>query len=139
SISEPVAEVSLFVTKKDTWYELQPQLRIGEKTYGLKELEIRYDYFVLLDGSIHFINDFSAIQAILLFPPGKKGLTLHESKFYEFRKTVLSKLEDKITVYYSFITAATEEQTANSNMDPGEERFIYLSELGDFIIIDPVM
>ena len=139
AIDQPVKEVSLFVTKKDAWYELRPQLTIGDKTYGLKELEIKYDYFVLLNGSIHLINDFSAVQAIQLFKKGTAGLTLHESKFNEFKKTVLSKLEDKIAVYYSFITAATEEQIANSNPDISEARFIYLSELGDFIIIDPIM
>jgi SNF2 family DNA or RNA helicase len=139
SINQQGAYLALYVTKKDSWYELRPQFTIGSKSYGLHELEIKYDYFVLLDGSLYLVNHFSAVQAIQLFPKSKATLTIHESKFAEFRKTVLSTLEDKIPVYYSFITAATEEQLSAGQADIAVERFIYLSELGDFIIIDPVM
>jgi SNF2 family DNA or RNA helicase len=139
SIGSAASGISIFVTKKDAWYELRPQLRIGNKTYGLNEVEIKYEYFFFLNDSLHLINDFSAVQAIQLFPPGKPSLNIHESKFNEFRKTALSKLEDKVAIYYSFIAAATEEQLTGNDIDLTKERFIYLSELGDFIIIDPIM
>jgi superfamily II DNA or RNA helicase len=139
AIGQPVTNVSLFVTKKDAWYQLQLQLIIGEKTFALKDVTVKYDYFVLLQNNIHFLNDFSAVQAIQLFKPANATLSIHENKFAAFKETVLQKLEEKIAVYYSFIAAGTEEQLAAANMDLPEEKYIYLSELGDFIIIDPVM
>ncbi|MES2649828.1 MAG: DEAD/DEAH box helicase [Bacteroidota bacterium] len=139
AVGKNVTELSLFVTKKDSWYELRPQFTIGNKTYDLHEVEIKYDYFVLLNNNLYLLNHFSAARAIQLFPPGKASLSVHESKFPEFRKTALSKLEDRIPVHYSFIAAATEEQLKSSQHSIPPERFIYLSELGDFVIIDPVI
>jgi hypothetical protein len=100
-ISGHDAGLSLFVVKKDSWYEVWLQFAIAGKRYNLNELEIKYDYFVLLDGNLHLLHHFSAVQAIQLFPKGKSMLSIHESKFPEFRKSALSILEEKIPVYYS--------------------------------------
>jgi SNF2 family DNA or RNA helicase len=134
-----VDAVQLFVNKKQDVYELQLEIKAGGKTYNLNDVEVKHDYFVLIKDTLYLLGKFDYVQVVQLFKQYKAGLNIHEAKYKEFYQETLSKLEDKINIYYTFIEAGTHEQVEQSEFNSHLERFIYLSGLDTYVLIEPVM
>jgi len=132
-------DMTLFVNKRDDIYELTLEITIDNKASYFSEFEVKYDYFLLKSGTIHLIANFHLINLIQYFKQNKTFISIHESKYKEFQKEVLSKLEDKINIYYSYIEAGTQEQIENSDLNSSQEKFIYLSDLDNYVIIEPII
>jgi hypothetical protein len=62
---------------------------------------------------------------------------IHPSKFQEFRKDILAKLEIKLDVNYSFIKTVTPKQIAELQIDQSIEKIIYLTEEKNYVYITP--
>lgn len=131
--------VELFVDKREDFYEVNLQIRIDGKPHKLKELKILYDYFFLISGTIHLMGNFHFLKPVQFFKKHPNGLRIHEAKYDEFQKNILTKLEDRINIFYSYLQPATEEQIKESDFNKPSERLIYLSDLNAYVIIDPVM
>ncbi|MCW3112821.1 MAG: hypothetical protein JWR18_1217, partial [Segetibacter sp.] len=139
SVGSVVEDVLLFVNKKQDVYELQLDIKAGSKTYNLQDVEVKHDYFVLIKDTLYLFGKYDHVQAAQLFKQYKTGFNIHEAKYKEFHQETLSKLEDKINIYYTFIAAGTKEQIKQSEFDGPQERFIYLSGLDNYVLIEPVM
>jgi SNF2 family DNA or RNA helicase len=134
-----VNAVQLFVNKRQDVYEVSLEIKASGKTYNLHEVEVKHDYFVLIKDQLYLLGKFDYVQVVQLFKQHKAGLNIHEAKYKEFHQETLSKLEDKINIYYTFIEAATKEQIEHSEFNGPQERFIYLSGLDNYVLIEPVM
>ncbi|HET7897871.1 MAG TPA: SNF2-related protein, partial [Flavisolibacter sp.] len=66
-------------------------------------------------------------------------LQVHELQFNTFQEEVLSKLEEQVEVIHTYIEAATTQQLAEAGLRGATERIIYLSDLNQYVIINPVM
>ncbi|MCW3107436.1 MAG: ATP-dependent helicase, partial [Segetibacter sp.] len=139
NVGSVVDDVLLFVNKKQDVYELQLEIKAGGKTYNLHDLEVKHDYFVLIKDTLYFFGKYDYVQVVQLFKQSKTGLNIHEAKYKEFHEETLRQLEDKINIYYTFIEAATKEQIKQSEFNGPQERFIYLSGLDNYVLIEPVM
>lgn len=66
-------------------------------------------------------------------------MLIHRSKFDDFYGSILSKLEEKVKINYSYLKPATKTQIEEKGYDLENEQLIYLSESEDFVLITPVM
>ncbi|HSU50489.1 MAG TPA: hypothetical protein VLJ41_07860, partial [Segetibacter sp.] len=85
-----VDAVQLFVSKKQDVYEVSVEIKAGGKSHRLHDLEVKYDYFVLIKDRLYLLGRFDYVQAVQLFRQYKGGLKKHESKYKEFHQETLS-------------------------------------------------
>lgn len=132
-------DLRLSVDLKDHFYEVSGQLMLNDKGYELRLLTIRYQYFLLLSGTLYLIDNTDLLRVIEFFKQSNNRLLIHESKFETFRQNVLARLEDKIRITYSHVKQATPQQLELNGFNTGTERIIYLSDSGNYVEITPVM
>jgi len=133
------AEVRLSVFKKDPFYEITGQLFFKDKTHSFKDLEIQFNYFVLFAKTFYLVANPDLLRLIEFFKQNNEILLIHHSKFDEFKQTILANLEQYIRIDYAFIKAATKKQLAEQNFNNDIQKIIYLSDVGSFVSITPVM
>lgn len=138
-IGEVVNDLDLIINKKQDFYEINLQIMIGDRLYELRELKPLYDHFLLINNTIHLLGSFHFLKPVQFFKKNPQGLRIHESKYKEFQQNILAKLEDSLNIIHSYITPATEEQIAQADFNKSTERLLYLSDLGSYVMINPVM
>ncbi|KIC93852.1 DEAD/DEAH box helicase [Flavihumibacter solisilvae] len=140
SIGEIINDVTLFVHKKKDGYEIFPQLTIQGKTYFFNEVELKYDFFILVGQTIHLLGKFHLLKLFRFFKLQHSGLLrVQESRFKEFQLNILEKLEDCVTVVYTFLNEGTRTQLEEAGISQPAEKLIYLSDLDSYVMINPVM
>jgi SNF2 family DNA or RNA helicase len=139
SLGEAVREAAVWVNKAVDEYELQLQLTINGVPIELKEVEVKYDYFILYQQHLHLVANFPLLNLLSFFKTHRQGLKVPESKFASFKKEVLEKLEDNVPVIYTYIQAATHREIEHSDAGGAIEKFIYLSDLEPYVIVNPVV
>ncbi|MEP7142127.1 MAG: SNF2-related protein [Ferruginibacter sp.] len=153
SVSENIVAASLVPVKlsilqtglilqvylKESFYEITGQLVIGDKTYPLNNLPAKYGYFMLTDNALHLMGTMDMVRVTNYFKKHNNIIRIHQSKFEEFRKTILLGLEDKVSINYAWLAAATKEQLEENGFDTPPQRLIYLSDAGQYVTISPVM
>jgi len=138
-VGSAIEEVQVLVNKKQEVYELALEITAGGMVYDLSKTEVKHEYFILIKDVLFLIGKFDYVQVVQLFKHSKAGLIMHEAKYKAFYQETLSKLEDKINIYYSFIQAATEEQIEEGEFNVGVERSIFLSGLDNYVLIEPMI
>jgi len=131
--------MELNVYHKENFYEISGQLVMGDKVYLLNNLPIKYGYFILSENILHLVDSLDLLRVLVYFKKLNNIAVVHQSKFDEFRKNILSPLEDTIRIHYAWLVAATKEQLEHHGFDEPPQQIIYLSEEGDHILISPVM
>lgn len=132
-------ELHINVDQKDQFYEISGKLLLGEKTLDLEKLILRYDYFILAENSLYLVDNPDVHQVILFFRKYNQKIIIHHAKFEAFRTRVLSKLEDKIRLTYSYLKPATKKQLKENGFNEAVQKIIYLEDFGNYVLITPVM
>jgi hypothetical protein len=133
------AEIKLSVFKKDPFYEVSGELFLDNKSHPFKSLNIKYGYFIHIANTFYLISDTDTLRVVDYFKSNNEKVIIHESKYNEFRESILAELEHKITINYSFIKPATEKQLVEQKFDAKREKIIYLSDEESYVSITPVM
>jgi SNF2 family DNA or RNA helicase len=133
------AEIKLSVFKKDPFYEVSGELFLDNKSHPFKSLNIKYGYFIHIANTFYLISDSDTLRVVDYFKSNNEKVIIHESKYNEFRESILAELEHKITINYSFIKPATEKQLVEQKFDVKREKIIYLSDEESYVSITPVM
>ena len=131
--------LELQVYLKGGFYEISGQLLIGDKTYPLNNLPMKYGYFILAENILHLVGNMDLLRVMTYFKKHNNIVVLHQSKFEEFRKTILARLEDSIRINYAWLVAATKEQLEENGFDAPPQQLIYLTDAGVHVMISPVM
>ncbi|RDC62498.1 DEAD/DEAH box helicase [Adhaeribacter pallidiroseus] len=131
--------LELHVHLQDYFYQITGSITLEEQKLELPKLEILHEYFVAFKNKLYFIQNPDMLRVIRFFKKRNHKIIIHETKFAEFRQTVLVNLETKIRVNYSYVKPATEKQIIDYGFDETRESIIYLSDSEDFILITPVM
>ena len=132
-------DLHMNVDQKDQFYEISGQLILDGKGLDLAKLQIRYEYFVLSENALHLIDNTDILRVISFFRQHNQKIIIHQSKFEEFRQTILSKLENKIRLTYSYLKPATAAQLQENGFDQTVQKIIYLEDFGNYVMITPVM
>ena len=133
------SEPKLSVTPKEQFFELSGSVDINGCVYELKDLSIRFTYFIWTGDGLYLTDSLQQLNVITLLTKKQDNLLIHTSKFDEFKKQLLTKLEDKVAVDYTHIESATPVQLKQQGFDKDTERIIYLSDFGSHVMIIPVM
>ena len=132
-------EVKLAVEPKEQFFELSGTLGIEDKVYDVKDLKIKFTYFVSDNEGLYLVNNLQQLNVIGLLTKKQDNLLVHTSKFDEFQKQLLAKLEEKVEVDYKHIPIGTPAQLKQQGFGNETERIIYLSDFGAHVMIIPVM
>jgi SNF2 family DNA or RNA helicase len=132
-------DLRLQIVKKKTFYEITGRLYVGEKAYNLDLLNIKYQYFLFYDGVMQLIDNLDYLQVIEVFKRNNNFLSFPEADYDEFQRTILSRLEGKVSIDYAYLKLATARQLKENNFDTQNEKLIYLSDSGDYVLITPVI
>lgn len=133
------ANIKLSVFKKEPFFEITGELLLQDMSCPLKELNVKFYCFVLKQHRLSLVADVDMLRVIEFFKANNQILLIHSSKYEEFRQTILANLEHRISINYSYIVPATEEQLTELHFDRTPERLIYLSDNENYIYITPVM
>lgn len=139
NVGEPIKDITLSIRREDEWYYIGPQIQIGNKTIAFSDIEIKYDYFLLRGESIHLLSQFHLLKLARFFKQQPSGLKLHQSEYSTVQQNILAKLEDLISVNYAFVEPGSKAQIKQSGVNKSLEKFIYLSDLDNYVLINPVM
>jgi SNF2 family DNA or RNA helicase len=134
-----VQQLSLRVQRNEAFFEITLQATIDGRAYEWNELQIQYDYFFQQENTFHAIGNFHYLNVVRFFKRTNGSLRMHESKFKPFQQNILTPLADRINIVYADGYAPLTEQSMVTGNDPAMEKLIYLSELGNYVMIDPVM
>ncbi|MVM32111.1 ATP-dependent helicase [Spirosoma sp. HMF4905] len=132
-------KLSLSVRLIDSFYEISGTLTIDGGTYELHKVTLKYDYFILLDDTLHLIENPDYLRVIQFFTKRGSRIVLHESKYEDFQQGILAKLEDQVHINYAYLKPATPTQLAESGFNQERERIIYLEDTENYVVLTPVM
>ncbi|MGB4398188.1 MAG: DEAD/DEAH box helicase [Daejeonella sp.] len=132
-------KIVLRVSRKEQFYELSLSIQIGEREIELKELDIKFSYFLLLNNEMFLVDNLQLLALIDLLKKKAENLLVHASQYKEFKRQLLEKLEEKISIDYQYIKPATPEQLEQYETEHSIEKIIYLSDFGSQVMILPVM
>ncbi|WP_187261943.1 DEAD/DEAH box helicase [Pontibacter beigongshangensis] len=136
--NQPV-NLRLAVKVKESFYEVTGQLELEGNTYNLEKLQLRYDFFVLLQGRLHLVDNPHFLRIIGFFKQHHNKLLLHKSKFEAFRQQILSELESRVHISYSYLKPATPRQLEQQGYTKAPEKIIYLSDSENYVLLTPVL
>ena len=131
--------LELHVYLNNHFYEISGQLAIGDSTFPLNKLPLKYGYFILAEKTLHLVDSLDLLRVMAYFKKHNNIVLVHESTFEEFRKNILAPLEDTIRIHYAWLATATKEQLEHHGFDEPPQQLIYLSEEGLHIMISPVV
>jgi SNF2 family DNA or RNA helicase len=131
--------INLDIKPQGPFYEFSGQLTIDGEVYQLKDLGIRFSYFILAKDKLYLADNIQLLGIIDLMRKRPENLLIHHSKYKEFKAQLLAKLEDRISIAYQHIKPATQAQLKQQGFDAETEQIIYLSDFGSHVMIIPVM
>ncbi|RZL50705.1 MAG: DEAD/DEAH box helicase [Pedobacter sp.] len=114
-------------------------LHLNGKTYHLEDIKLRYQYFLELKSQLYLIENSYVLSVIDFFAQHKNGLVIEREEYENFYNNVLSAIEEKIKINYSYLKRATQKQLVEQGFDLANEQLIYLTESEDYVLLTPVM
>ncbi|ACT91536.1 DEAD/DEAH box helicase [Dyadobacter fermentans] len=132
-------DLQLTIDKKDPFLQIKGELILNSVHLDIESVEFRYDYFVLYKDSLHLIESTDILRVLQFFRQHNQRIYIHESKFEAFRASVLAKLGKSIRINYTYVKPATPAQREEQGFDLEIEKIIYLEDVGNYVLITPVL
>ncbi|GAB4094301.1 DEAD/DEAH box helicase [Flaviaesturariibacter terrae] len=132
-------DLVLLVSQSEGFYDIQPQLTLDAAPADIRKLQLQYGYFVANGDTFYLPANAHLHKALRFFLQYPSGMRLRPDDFAAFRKSILSQLEEQLTVVYSYAQALPRQDAEAMGLYTPPERLIYLSELGPYVLINPVM
>lgn len=132
-------DLVLSVSEKGDFYEVSGVLMLEGQELAMENLVIKHHYFIQQDQNLYLIDNPTFLRVIEFFKKHYDRMLIHRSKFDDFYESILSKLEEKVKINYSYLKPATKIQIEEKGYDLENEQLIYLSESEDFVLLTPVM
>ncbi len=79
------------------------------------------------------------LDAVAYFKKHDNSIILNQDAFLSFQQEVLTEMETHVTVKHTYLKPATKAQRRKAGFDEVPEQLIYLSDLGNYVLINPVM
>lgn len=132
-------DLVLSVNEKGDFYEVSGNLMLEDQSLAIENLIIKHHYFIQLGANLYLIDNPDFLRVIDFFKKHYDKMLIHKTKFDDFYETILTKLEEKVKINYSYLKPATKTQIEEKGFDLENEQLIYLSESEDFVLVTPVM
>ncbi|OPC64743.1 DNA helicase [Elizabethkingia bruuniana] len=131
------AEIQLHVFRKEPFYEITGELLFRDTALPFSQVVIRNEYFVYYRNTYYLITDSDMLRVIQFFKSNNEILLVHNSRYEVFMQSILTQLEQRVQINYSYIRQAAPTEIADK--DYTTEKLIYLHQEGSYISITPVM
>ncbi len=138
-VSKPELELKVRVSQREETYVITPELYINHAFCAVSSVTVRFDHFVVIDDRWYLADNPGMLQVIGWFSKHESPLTMAADEFAEFKTDVLAEMETYVAIQYEYLKTATPEQKKNGGFNGQPERLLYLSDLGDYVILEPVM
>ena len=129
----------LHVNQSQDFFEITGHLTLAGRPFNLEKVVIQYTYFILVGNDFHFVDDADMLKTLDYFQKNNNRILIHQSKFEYFQSQILSKLEEKVRIIYTYLKVATPRQLEESGYDLPNEKIIYLTDHGNHISLVPVI
>ncbi|UIR56922.1 SNF2-related protein [Sphingobacterium sp. SRCM116780] len=131
--------IRIEVDKSDHFFQIRSFIEVAGQVHPLQELPIVLDYFIQVQQHYYFIENEHISALFKLFNTQEDHLKVHQSKFDDFKKNFLDRMEEIVEVKYLHIPLASPKQIKDQQFYADTEAIIYLEESGDYINLIPTM
>jgi SNF2 family DNA or RNA helicase len=129
---------SIYVKQSGDFYVLTCEVSIDNKLFQSKNIQLTGSFFIS-GKQIYFIDNERVKQVLLFFKNKNHEIFIHTSQFSSFKEEFLDKLEQSVTISYSFVKKAPAKIIKEKSLNKITDYLIYLSESDDYILITPVI
>lgn len=138
-VGQPKVNFKVRVSRLEGTYTVESDLYINKAYCPLSRISLLYDYFLVLDSDWYLCENLNLLHAIAYFKRHGNSITLPQEDFLRFRSEVLAQMENHVHVEHGYLEPATPAQTVAGGFDRAPERLIYLSDLENYVMLNPVM
>lgn len=139
SLSQPELDFKVQVSLGETHYHVHSELKVDGTFCPLSRLSSRFDHFLVVDNSWYLCTSAPLLDAVTYFKKHDNSIILSQDAFLSFQQEVLAEMETHVTVKHTYLKPATKAQRRKAGFDEVPQKLIYLSDLGSYVLINPVM
>ncbi|CAD5262816.1 MULTISPECIES: DEAD/DEAH box helicase [unclassified Imperialibacter] len=135
ALREADVRVLVRISMENDVYHVRAEVYIEGAFTPAARVAVRFDRFVTIDEQWLMAEKTDALKVLSYFRKYEDGLRLPHGEFVRFQKDVLSQMENHVEVVHEYMETAR----ATTEDESQSTRLIYLSDFGDYIVIDPVV
>ncbi|WP_373512306.1 DEAD/DEAH box helicase [Persicitalea sp.] len=139
TVSQPAIELKVQISLGEKHYHIQSDLTLDGAFCPLSRVALRFGYFIVLDAAWYLCDQPPVLEAAAYFKKQSQPLLLSADDFLEFQLNVLPDLEAHVMVDHNYLKPGTKAQRKSGGFDEAPEKQIYLSDHGEYVLINPVM
>jgi SNF2 family DNA or RNA helicase len=129
--------ISFHVKENQQFFEILAYLYVNDKKYNLRAVKLRYDFIFHIDNTFYLIDNPYYIKLFKFLKQYQFKLSIHQSKFEEFKTKYLSHLEKNVEINYTFIKPANKKQLKEKAFDEEPIKTVYIEESDGYILLTP--
>lgn len=129
----------VFVARQNQEYVINGELIINNEYYALTHVDTRFDNFLISSSCWYYVENPEQLNVIAYFKRYNNSIVIHESDFQKFQNEVLDKVEHHTAVKHMYLNAGMPAQIVQSGFNEKPEKLIFLSDLDNYVMINPVM
>jgi len=133
-----VPAIEIKVKESGDFYVLTCRIRVDNHHLTSKSIDIRGSMF-LYKNTLYGLNNESEIRVLRFFRENEHQVYLQRNQFPSFKEEFLDKLENAVSISYSFIKPAPKAVIREEYLDVVSRYYIYLTELDEYVIITPAL
>jgi SNF2 family DNA or RNA helicase len=138
-LSKPELDFKVQISLSETHYHVHSELKVQGTFCPISRLTVRFDHFLVLDDTWYLCPSAEILEAVGYFKRHDNSIILSQDAFLRFQQEVLSEMETYVKVKHTYLKPATKAQRRKAGFDEVPESLIYLSDLGNYVLINPVM
>jgi len=132
-------DLTLLVEQSEGVFSVRPQLTIGAAILSWAAVSMQYGYFLQAGSDFHLPASYHLLKALRFFAQYPAGMRLRPADFASFQQEVLTVLEEHLSVVYTYAQRIAPEAALQLGLYTPPERLLYLSDLGPYVCLTPVM
>ncbi|KYP16013.1 DEAD/DEAH box helicase [Flavihumibacter sp. CACIAM 22H1] len=117
---------------------LIPEIILEKQPFHPKDIPFKYGIFLLHQNQLWLPSNRTIIKLLQFFRT-RPQLQFHESQWALLQEKIVSKLEEKIRIIRHDIDPADTQELVDAGWHGAQEKLIYLSDLGQYITIQPMV
>jgi superfamily II DNA or RNA helicase len=135
TLREAPIRVMIRISMENDLYLVKAEAYLEGAFTPLSRLVVKFDRFVVMDRHWIMAENSDALKVLAYFKKYEGGLTLPHADFVRFQRDVLAHMENHVEVVHEYVGSTQ----IPSNKEEEPVKMIYLSDFGEYIVVDPVV
>ncbi len=135
-VSQPQLDFKVRVSLHEDVFGVTSDLFINGAYTTLSRVSIRFDYFLLVDGSWYLSTKAALPPIIAYFQRQDNNLWLSHDAFLQFQQQVLSEMENHVPVAHTYQKPVRRK---NNGYNGPPEKLLYLFDMENYVLLHPFM